>query len=423
MAGMPEASKRAKIWSWAFFDFAASAFATLIITFIFPRMFTQNYAASEVEGSRMWGNAVATAAVLIALLSPPLGAVADAYGWKKRMMALFIVICSMSAVALYFPVPGQVYWALGIFIVGNVSLELSVVFNNGFLPELAGPREQGKLSGRAWALGYVGGLLCLIVALVGFVQTDDPWFGLSKENLQHVRATNILVGIWVFVFCLPMLFILKEPRAKRSAEGVITVARRSFYRLGQTFSHIRQYQNAFWLLIARMFYNDGLTTVFTFGAVYASGTFGFSFSQVIVFGIALNVCAGLGAFGFSFIEDHIGSRNTIVISIIGLVSASGTALFIESQTAFWVCAIVLGTFIGPNQSASRALLSRLAPREKVNEFFGFFAFSGKATAFVGPFLCGQLTGIFDSQRVGMSVIPVLILAGGLILVAKVKGDD
>ena len=412
------AKPRVRIFSWACFDFANSAFGTLIGTFIYATYFTKGISENYIEGTRSWGNAIALSAILIAVLSPPLGALADAYAWKRRLMFAMICLCSAGSVALYFPQQGDVLWALSLFVVANTAIELAIVFNNGFLPELAPPEKQGKVSGMAWGFGYLGGLLCLGIALVGFVMPEEPWFGLSKEGAQNVRATCLLVGAWVLVFSLPMALWLHEKKAPSQSDGWWNVGRRSFGRLIETLSHVRRYRKVFWLLVARAFYNDGLVTVFAFGAIYATGTFGFEQTDVIVFGIVLNVCAGLGAFAFGFLEDRIGSRTTVMISLVCLVACSSAAIFVQSQSAFWVCAIFLGIFIGPNQSASRVFLSRIAPEEKASEFFGFFAMSGKVTAFIGPFLCGQLTAQFGTQRAGMAVVPALMVLGLAIFAAK-----
>ncbi len=211
-------------------------------------------------------------------------------------------------------------------------------------------------------------------------------------------------------------------RPPKRGDGLARIAHNSFARLSDTFHHLRSYRQLFWLLIARLFYNDGLVTIFSFGGIYATVVFGFSFSDLMLFGIALNVCSMVGAFGFSFVEDRIGSRTTILISLVFLVGATVAALFAQSKDGFWACAIVIGLFLGPNQSASRAYLSRLTPSEKANEFFGFFAFSGKATAFLGPLLYGQVVGIFDSQRAGMAVIPALLILGLVVLLWKTKSD-
>lgn len=418
---VPESSPK-RVWSWACFDFANSAFGTLVLTFVFNTYFTTQIASDQNVGTTLWGNTVAVASILIALLSPPLGAAADAFGWKKRFLTVAVAAACLFTAALYFPQKGDVWLALLLFAGALVATELSIMFNNAFLTEVAPKEKHGKVSGQAFALGYLGGLVCLFLAMAGFVNgaENDAWFGLDKESFQHVRATNVLVAVWFAVFSLPLLLWVKERKQSEQSEGMGRVASRSFQRLSETFRHIREYRQLFWMLVARMFYNDGLVAIFSFGGIYATVVFGFTFQDLMVFGIVLNVCSGLGALLFSFVEDRIGSRLTIVISLVGLVLPTTAALFITSKTAFWVCAVVIGIFLGPNQSASRAFLSRLTPPEKSNEFFGFFALSGKATAFLGPLLYGQMVGIFDSQRAGMAVIPVLLLVGMVIFMLKTR---
>ncbi|MDQ8205290.1 MFS transporter [Pelagicoccus sp. SDUM812003] len=414
------ASSTRRVYSWACFDFANSAFGTLVLTFIYNTYFMNGIAPSESEGTTLWGNTVAIASLVIALLSPALGAAADAFGWKKRFMWVTVTLACLATAGLYFPQAGDVWPALLLFGLALVATELSIVFNNAFLPEIAPREKHGKVSNQAFALGYFGGLICLFIAMAGFVNGEDnaAWFGLDKDVFQHVRATNVLVAIWFAVFSLPLLLWVKEVKPPQRSDGFLVVARKSFRRIAETFRHLREYRELFWMLVARMFYNDGLVAIFSFGGIYATVEFGFTFQDLMIFGIALNVCSGLGSLLFSFIEDRIGSRITIVISLLALVGATVAALFIESKNAFWGCAIVIGLFLGPNQSASRAYLSRLTPLEKSNEFFGFFAFSGKATAFLGPLLYGQMVGIFDSQRAGMVVIPVLMTVGMILFLWK-----
>ena len=164
-----------------------------------------------------------------------------------------------------------------------------------------------------------------------------------------------------------------------------------------------------------MFYNDGLVTIFAFGGIYAAGTFGFSLDEVIIFGIVLNVAAAFGAFVFGFLDDIIGGKKTIQISVVGLALASIIAVFARSRAVFWLAAILIGILSGPNQAASRSLMARFVPSKKENQFFGFFAFSGKATAFLGPLLMGQLTDIFQTQRAGISIVILFFVVGSLIL--------
>ena len=168
-------------------------------------------------------------------------------------------------------------------------------------------------------------------------------------------------------------------------------------------------------MIARLIYNDGLITIFAFGGIYAQGTFGFTTEDVIVFGIALNVAAGLGALAFGFLDDIIGGKPTIFISLAGLFAAGLLAVLTTSETLFWVAGIVVGILAGPNQAASRSLMGRFVPPDKETEFYGFFAFSGKATSFLGPLLLGQFTLLFDSQRAGVSTVLLFFIVGALLL--------
>lgn len=412
---MATSSKR--VFSWACFDFANSAWGTLVLTFVYNSYFTSTIAPDKTSGTVMWGNTVALASLAIAVLSPMLGAVADAYGLKKRLMIVSVAISCAATGLLYFPVEGDVALALVLFGTALVATELSIVFNNAFLVEVAPRERHGKVSNLAFAFGYVGGLICLGIALVGFIGFPVP-----ADSGPSIRATNVLVACWFAVFSLPLFLWVKEHKPPAPTDSFGAIAKKSFARLSDTLHHLRDYKQLFWMLVARLFYNDGLVTVFSFGGIYATIEFGFTFTDLMVFGIVLNILSGIGSYAFSFIEDRIGSRMTIIISTLGLVVATVAVIIVHTKPQFWACAVVLGFFIGPNQSASRAYLSRLTPEEKANEFFGFFAFSGKATAFMGPLLYGQITGIFDSQRAGMSIVPVLMILGLVIMVWKTKDD-
>jgi UMF1 family MFS transporter len=185
--------------------------------------------------------------------------------------------------------------------------------------------------------------------------------------------------------------------------------------IATTFLEVRKYRQVVRLLVARLIYNDGLITIFAFGGIYAAGTFHFSFQEIMYFGIVLNFTAGLGAFIFGFFDDLFGGKITVQVSLIGLIVASLLAVTTDSKTLFWLAGILVGIFSGPNQSASRSLFGRLLPKDKESQFFGFFAFSGKFTAFLGPLLLGLLTGLFESQRAGMTIVIVFFVIGSLLL--------
>ena len=414
-------SSARSIWGWALYDFANSSFTTLVVTFIYAAYFVRGIAPTETIGTAQWSTAILITAIVVSLVAPVLGAIADRGGYRKRLLFLATISAIIATAILFFPREGQVVFALAVFIVANISFETANVFYNAYLPDIAAGSRIGRISGFGWALGYVGGLICLALALIGFVQPDAPWFGLSTEGGENIRATNLLVAVWFAAFAIPMFAWVRDPDSKPVGD-IGRVVTGAFRQLGSTFTDLKRYRQVFRMLVARLVYNDGLVTIFAFGGIYAVGTFDFSFDEVILFGIALNVSAGLGALVFGFVDDRIGGRNTILISLIGLVLATALAVMAQTKSALWIAGVLLGLLVGPNQSASRSLIGRFIPEDKENEFFGFFAFSGKATSFLGPLLLGQLTLAFDSQRYGVAVIAVFFVLGGLLLLRVDEAD-
>ncbi len=410
---------RRTILAWCLYDFANSAFTTLVVTFIYAAFFTKVIAPDEVTGTWLWSRSVSITAIAVALLSPFLGALADRGGYRKRFLGFFTLTAVLGTTLLYTAMPGEVIKALFWFTVANIAFEMGGVFYNAFLPDIAPPDRIGRVSGYGWALGYVGGLSALGLALVGFVDAETPWFGFSKEGYQHIRATNLLVAAWFAVFSLPLFLWVGERPARRGATGAPLAD--SVRQLVRTLREIRRYPDIFRLLLARLFYADGLNTIFAFGGIYAAGTFGFTFEELLFFGLVLNVAAGAGAFGLGFVDDWLGGKRTIQISLLGFIAATVTALLTGRRALFWAAGLLIGLCGGPNQAASRSLMGRFVPPDKKNEFYGLFAFSGKATAFMGPFLLGELTRLFASQRAGMAVVLVFFVTG-LALIRRVDEE-
>lgn len=402
-------TNRRTILAWCLYDFANSAFTTLVVTFIYAAFFTKVIAPDEVTGTWLWSLSISSTAVVVALLSPLLGALADRGGYRKRFLGFFTLAAVAGAAVLYTVMPGQVFRALFWFTLANIAFEMGGVFYNAFLPDVAPPDRIGRVSGHGWALGYVGGLTALGLALVGFVDNETPWFGVSKEAYQHIRATNLLVAVWFGLFSLPLfLWVRESPALPGTPRALLSDSVR---RLAATLREIRRYPDIFRLLLARLFYADGLNTVVAFGGIYAVGVFGFTFEELLVFGLALNVAAGLGAFGLGFVDDRLGGKRTIQISVLGLIAATVAALLTGQRWLFWGAGLLIGLCGGPNQASSRSLMGRFVPAHKRNEFYGLYAFSGKATAFMGPFLLGELTRRFGSQRAGMAVVLVFFVIG------------
>lgn len=414
-AGRAGAGPRA-LFAWCVYDWANSAFPTVISTFLFSTYFTQAVAPDPNVGTAWWGLAMTLSAVAIALASPVLGAIADQAGRRKPWLLAFSVLTALATALLWFvrPDPAGIPLALALAALATFGFEVGTVFYNAMLPDIAPPGRTGRISGWAWGLGYSGGLVCLMVALFGFVRADPPPFGLDAASYEHVRATSPFVALWFLAFALP-LFLWVPDRPPLRIDS-LAVVRQGLVALGATLRRLSQYRNIARFLIAKMLYIDGLNTLFTFGGIYAAGTFGMSIEEVLVFGILLNITAGAGAALFAWIDDWIGAKRTIALALIGLIVLGLAALLVKDKALFYAIGLGLGIFFGPAQAASRSLMARLAPPALATEFFGLYALAGKATAFLGPALFGWATLAAGSQRAGMATILVFFVAGlGLLL--------
>ncbi len=397
--------------AWAFYDWANSAFPTVIITFVFATYFTQGIAENDVLGTQQWGYAVSLSAFAVALLSPIVGAISDHMGRRKPWVFVFTFICVILSAALWYAAPdaANVIWVLAVVAAANLAFELAVVFYNAMLPGLSTRDRLGRLSGWAWGLGYAGGLGCLALCLILFVQADPPAFGLDKDEAEHLRIVGPLTAVWVALFSLP--FFLFTPDRPSTGIGFGQAIREGLTTLLTTLREIRKYRDIARFLLARMIYTDGLTTLFAFGGVYAAGTFGMTFSEVILFGICINVTAGLGAAAFAWLDDARGAKTVILFSVVMLILFGAAVLIAQTKDLFWFYGLCLGFFVGSAQASSRSLMARLVPPQMEAEMFGLYALSGKATAFLGPALLGFATGAFDSQRAGMATILLFFVVG------------
>ena len=409
-----ETSKTA-LMAWAFYDWANNGFATVILTFIFSAYFIRRIAPDEVTGSALWGNMVSIAGLCIALGGPVCGAAADQDGRRKPWLIAFMLLCVAATMLLWFvkPSPDFLWPALVLVGVGMVGAEYSYIFYNAMLPELAPPDRVGRWSGWGWGLGYAGGLLCLLAVLLIVEGGGSDLAAGGKSPLWRIRAGFALAGVWYLVFSLPLIFLVPDTRGlgKPFARAVWD----GIGRLVEMVREVRRFKPIVLFLIARMIYIDALATIFALGGVYAAGTFGMTEREVLLFGVALNIAAGLGALVFSDLDDRIGPKATILLSLGGLITGALVILLVHASVFFWTAGTFMGLFVGPVQAASRSYMARVAPEDLRNQMFGLYAFSGKATAFAGPFLVGWLTYVSGSQRIGMSTVPALLLLGGLLM--------
>ncbi|RMD64174.1 MAG: MFS transporter [Alphaproteobacteria bacterium] len=406
---------RRAVAAWCLYDWANSAYPTVVVTFVFAAYYTATLAPDPETGTALWGRALALSGLGVAVLAPVLGALADQAGRRKPWIGGFTVVAVACAAALWWIRPDPAYGlaALVLVALGNAAFEFGQVFYNAMLPDLVPRGWLGRVSGWAWALGYAGGLACLVLTLVLFVREETAPFALDTGAAAHVRITGPFVGLWFLLFAVP-LFLLTPDRAGRRVRPAVAV-RSGLATLWHTLCRLPRYRGIGRFLLARMIYTDGLNTLFAFGGVYAAGTFAMTFEDILVFGILLNIAAGAGAFGFAWLDDRIGARRTVILALLGLIAAGAAVLAVESKLWFTVLGCVIGLFIGPAQSASRSMMARLAPAEIRTELFGLYALSGKATAFVGPAAVGWVTLWAGSQRAGMATILAFFVLGLIVL--------
>lgn len=416
-------SSKRSVLAWCFYDWANTAFSTVIVTFIFGVYYAREIVGNETEGSAQWSYTIAVSGLFIAILGPILGAVADNAGSRKKWVFWLSMLCIVPTAALWFATPenstSHILFVLFLVVVANVGLELAQVFYNAMLLHVAPAGKIGRVSGWAWGLGYLGGLTALVVTLFGFIGLGDmkPLIPLPQESFEHIRITGPFIAAWFLIFMLPMLLFTQDIQ-KKSMDFWDALSG-GLKQLADSAKNARHHKSLLWFLGASAIYRDGLVTLFAIGGVYAAGQFGMSFTEILIFAIGLNVTAGLGAFGFAYVDDAFGSKRTIVISLIGLIIIGGVILFISDKILFIALAMGLGIFMGPVQAASRTMISKLCPPDVIAQGYGLYAFTGKSIAFVGPFLFGVATQIFETQQAGMFMIILLWLIG-LVLLLKVK---
>lgn len=401
------ARNRRAVIAWILYDWAFGAFTTVVTTFVFATYYVKAVATDPVRGQAEWATMQAIAGVVLALLAVPVGTIADRSGRGRLLLGLAWAVMVASVFGLWSvrPSPEYKFAALLLACGATVAFELSTIFYNAMLPSLAAPARMGRLSMLAWSAGYGGGLICLGLALVVFVQPKPPLFGLDPAQAEPIRATALLAGAWLLAFGWPVVAFGPSGTGRKPTSGGPLHALRD----AAAMPDLRN------LLIARLLANDGLTTLFAFGGIFAASAFGLTPDQVILFGIGLNVAAGVGAVAFAFVEDRIGAKATVLVSLFAL-SGIGTALLLtHDRTAFWVLGHLLGIFVGPAQAALRSLMGQIAPPQHRSAYFGLFAVSGRVTAFLGPAALAAATAAFGSLRAGMAVIVLFLIAGALAL--------
>ena len=445
---------RRAIAAWVMFDWSAQPFFTLVTTFVFAPFFAAAIASSPENGQALWGYATGFAGLCIAVLSPVLGAIADQGGARKPWIAAFGVMLVIGCALLWFAVPGSPYAvpiALTGYSIALVGAEFAGVFNNAMMPTLVPAEKIGRLSGTGWAIGYLGGLVSLVLTL-GFLAANpetgqtmlgfSPAFGLDPLTREGDRATGPLSALWFVIFVMPM-FLLVPDKPRQMAFGSAVTS--GLQRLKQTLGSLSDKPALARFLLANMIYADALVALFAFGGIYAAGTFGWGTIQIGIFGILIMVTGTLGAWLGGKLDDYLGSKTVIVGSLVILIvmcagimgTTRDTILFVfpsflpqpgnelfstGAERVYLLLGVFIGLVAGPVQAASRSLLIRLAPKEDIGQYFGLFALSGKVTSFIGPVLVAVITQVSGSQRAGLVVL-IVMFGAGLVLLRRLHTDE
>ncbi len=392
------------------YDFANSAFTTLIVTVAYSVYFVQVVAGHLGTGDAelYWSWAYALSMLVVAVLSPSLGALADARALKRRFLIWSTLVCVACTALLASVQAGDILAGLVIFGLANIAFDLGFVFCSAFLVEITTPSAMGRVSGYGWGLGYVGGLLSLAIAypfLAG---------GFVESNLPLYRASFVVTAAFFLLGALPTFAFLRERAVPQPVAPGRHVWGQGFERIHDTYRQVRHYRDLVTYLVAYLIYTDAINTVIVFAGIFANKVLDFSPADLIIYFVVMQVTAGLGAVGFGVLADRIGAKRTITATLIVWTFVACGAAFVQTKEQFYLIGLVAGMVLGANQTASRTLLGRFTPPGKQGEFFGFFSVTGKFAAIIGPLLYGLITAWTGSQRWAVLSIGVFFVVGLLV---------
>lgn len=445
---MTQVSTKKRIWGWFFFDFASQPYNTLLLTFIFGP-YINEILGDGTQAQTVWGFGIAGAGILIAILAPILGAIADTNGNRLRWIWLFSVLYIVGSAGLWLAAPGDFNLVLimVLFGIGLIGMEFATIFTNSMLPDLGTRDEIGKISGNGWAFGYIGGLLALVIMLFFFAESAetgktfigrDPLFGLDAVAREGTRFVGPLSAVWFAVFMVPFFMFVKDPRSEKAKPGAIKEALQG---LAQTIRNLPKSPSLLAYLGSSMLYRDALNGIYTFGGIYAAGVLKWSVVDTGIFGILAIITGAIFAWIGGRADSRFGSKPVIVVCVVVLTFVAMAIVFVSRESvfgiavgaesklpdqAFYLLGALIGAAGGAVQSASRTMMVHQANPERMTEAFGLYALAGKATSFIAPLSIGIVTYATGSQQLGVSPLILLFLLGliGLIWVKpNPNGED
>ena len=406
--------EKGRIISWAFFDFANTAFSVIIVTVIYSKYFT-NYVASGQKW--LWGLAVSISMVLAAMLSPPMGAIADVSRNRKRFLLLFTMVSVICTALMYFVSKGDILLGLILFILANIGFEAGLVFYDAFLPNLTSKKNYGRVSGYGFAMGYLGALAVLLIVMVLLPDASSP------DYYYYIRLSFVIAAAFFLFFSFPIFLFVSEPRIDNPLKkGLIKNGMdKSFATLKEIFIKSK-YPSVKKFLFAFFLYNDAIITIIAFASIFATNILKMSDEEIIYFFVIVQSTAVAGSFIFGIISDHIGPKKTITITLVIWIAVIIGAFFITTIAEFYIIGLLAGLSIGSSQSCSRSLMALLTPGEREAEFFGFYdGLFGKSSAVIGPLFYGIISDI-SNERVAALAIGIFFIVG-LVILQRVKEPE
>jgi len=414
-------SRKKQRWSWYLYDFGNSAYAAVVLLAVYSAYF-KTEVVGGAQGSFLWGLSVGIAMLVVALLSPILGSLADFAGTKKRFLFFYTAMACVFTACLFFVTKGAIIAGMTLFILAEIGYRSAQVFYNSLLPEIASEDEIGRISGNGWAIGSAGGVVCLVIVLA-LIQLIGG--GLT------VRLTLVFTAVYFAIFSIPIFLWLRERPAVGSLPSGKSLLVLPFKRMAETLRAVRRYREFGKFMLAFLVYNDGILMTLSFAAIMGTVLFGMDQTQLIVFMILVQITSIPGAFVMGWVTDRLGARTSLLISLTGMLAAVVWLYFNQTLVGFYLIGALAGFSLTGVQSVSRAMVGMLAPEGRSAEFYGFFAVAGRTSSFIGPTIFGiiaarmaivfQNRGLLDlaaeqaGQRVAILSIAAFLLVGGLLL--------
>ncbi len=411
-------------WAWYMYDFGNSAYAAVILLAVYSAYF-KGAVVGGAEGSRLWGFSLGIAMLVVAVISPILGTIADYTAAKKRILFVFSAVSWIFTALLFFVEQGNIFTGMLFFILAEIGYRGGQVFYNALLPEIATPEEMGRVSGNGWAIGSVGGIICLFFILPVIVLTDS--------NPLAVRGSFAFTALFFALSTIPLFLRLKERRERRTlppGENYLSLA---FKRLKNTFGAVRDFREFIKFIVSFLIYNDGILMALDFAAIIGAVLYGMNQTQLIIFMIIVQATSAIGAYVFGIWGEKAGFKQALIYSILLMIAAVTWMIFNTTLTGYFLIGALAGFALTGVQSLSRTITGLFAPENKATEFFGFFAVAGRSSSFIGPTIYGIIafrTALYFEgqgldmllaeqygQRAGLFSITIFLTVGLLLLVS------